>query len=176
MVKTSEIVFYSHIILKDGIKPDHQKVQVIVQIQPPEDEKQLTSFLGLVNYLNKFSPRLATLNKPLRDLISTENDFIWSSPQQRAFEKVQEEIWKTTILRYFDPKEPVVFQVDVSTAGIGAALLQKEMPVAFASKTLSDPKTRYSNIEREMLAIIFGSERFHHYIWIHKVTIQTHIS
>ena len=87
--------------------------------------------------------------------------------------KVKEEIRRTTILRYFDPKEPIVLLVDASTAGIGAALLQKKMQVAFASKTLSGLETRYSNIEREMLAIIFGSERFHHYIWGHKVIIQT---
>ena len=121
--KTSEIPFYSHIISKNVIKPDPKKVETIVQMKPPEDEKQLTSFLGFVNYLNKFSPQLAALTKPLRDSISTKNDFIWSSPQQRAFEKVKEEIRKSTILRYFDPKEPIVLQVDASTAGIGAALL-----------------------------------------------------
>ena len=87
-----------------------------------------------------------------------------------AISKVQEEIWKTTILRYFDLKEPILLQFD---AGIGAALLQKRKPVAFASKTLSVPETRYSNIEREMLAIIFGWVRFHHYVWGYKVTIQT---
>ena len=99
--------------------------------------------------------------------MSTKNDFIWSSPQKRAFEKVKEEIQKTIILRYFDPKEAIVLQVDASTAGIGVALLQKEMPVTFASKTLTGPDTRYTNIERE-IAIIFGLERFHHYILSHR--------
>ena len=46
MVKTSKIPFYGHIISKDGIKPDPKKVEAIVQMQPPEDEKQHTSFLG----------------------------------------------------------------------------------------------------------------------------------
>ena len=55
VAKTSEIPFYGHTISKDGIKPDSKKVEAIVQMQPPEDEKPLTSFLGLVNYLNKFS-------------------------------------------------------------------------------------------------------------------------
>ena len=173
VVKTSEIPFNGHIISKDSIKPNPKKVEAILQMQPPEDEKQFTSFLGLVNYLNKFSPWLAALTKPLWDLISTKNDFIWSSPQQRAFEKVKEEIQKTTIHRYFEPKEPIVLQVDASTADIDAALLQKEMLVTFASKTLLGPETRYSNIEREMLAIIFGLERFHHDVWDHKVTIKT---
>ena len=112
-------------------------------MQPPKDKKDLTSFLRQVNYLNKFTLWLAALTKPVCNLKYTKNDFIRSSQQQRAFEKVKEEIWKTTILRYFDPKEPITLQVDTSTAGIGATLLQKEMPVVFASKTLSGPETWY---------------------------------
>lgn len=100
VVKTSEIPFFGHIISKHGIKPDPKKVEAIMQMQPPEDVKQLTSFLGLVNYLNKFSPRLATLTKPLRDLISKRNDFTWSSQQQKIFEEIKEEIGRNTTLRY----------------------------------------------------------------------------
>ena len=66
-----------------------------------------------------------------------------------------------------------MLQVGTSTTGIGAAILQKGISVAFVSKTLSVPETRYSNIEREKLAIIFGLERFHCYVWGHKITIQT---
>ena len=47
------------------------------------------------------------------------------------------------------------------------------MPVALASKTLSGPETRYSNIERKMLEVVFRLEKFHHYIWGQAVTIQT---
>lgn len=173
VVKTSEIPFYGHIISRDGVKPDPRKIEAITQMQPPEDAKQLTSFLGLVNYLNKFSPRLATLTKPLRELTSKKNDFTWSSQEQQAFEEIKKEIGNHTTLRYFDPKEPIVLQVDASSMGIGAALLQNDRPVAFASKALSGPETRYSNIEREMLAIVFGLEKFHSYVWGHKTTIHT---
>ena len=68
---------------------------------------------------------------------------------------------------------PIDIQVDASSAGLGAALIQNGMPVALASKTLSGPETRYSNIERKMLAVGFGLEKFHHYIWGQGVTIQT---
>ena len=120
VVKKLEIPFYGHIISKNGIKQD---LEANLKMQSPKDKKQLTSFLGQINYLNKFSPQLAALTTLLCDLISTKNDFTWSSHQQRVFVKVKEEIWKTTILRYFDLKEPIVLQTDASTAGIDAALL-----------------------------------------------------
>lgn len=90
-----------------------------------------------------------------------------------AFNNIKEEIGKAIVLKYFDPKAPISIQVDASSAGLGAALIQNGMPVALASKTLSGPETRYSNIEREMLAVVFGLEKFHHYVWGQAVTIQT---
>ena len=52
-------------------------------------------------------------------------------------------------------------QVDASGRGLAAVLLQGGKPIAFASKSLSECKKRYANIEREMLAVVFGCERFH---------------
>ena len=77
------------------------------------------------------------------------------------------------MLRYSEPKAPINIQVDASSAGPGAALIQNGMPVALASKTLSGPETRYSNIECEMLVVVFRLEKFYHYIWGQAVTIQT---
>ena len=154
VVRAQEILFFGHIITKDGVKPDPKKIEAIVQMKPPKDEKQLASFLGLANYLNKFLPQLAMLTKPLRDLLSTKTQFIWTEQEQIAFNSVKEEIGKATVLKYFDPKAPINIQVDASSARLGAALIQNRMPVVLASKALSGPETRYSNIEREMLAVV----------------------
>ena len=66
-------------------------------------------------------------DQPLCGLLSANYDFTGSSQQQAAFEKVKKEIWRTMIFRYFDLKEPIMIQVDASTAGVNAALLQNEM-------------------------------------------------
>ena len=83
-------------------------------------------------------------------------------------------------------KKPVVLEVDASGYGLGAALLQPVdpnltddeltntdnlRPVAYASKSLSETEQRYANIEREMLAVVFGLERFHHYTYGRKVRV-----
>ena len=66
------------------------------------------------------------------------------------------------VLRYYDSIKPLVIQVDVSQRGLVAALPQANDPIAFASKSLTEKESRYSNIEREMMGIVFGLERFHH--------------
>ena len=74
-------------------------------------------------------------------------------------------ISKDVNLQYFDPKKPVVLQVDASQVGLGAALLQDSKVIAYASKSLTPAETRYANIEREMLAVVFGCLEFHHYLY-----------
>ena len=67
----------------------------------------------------------------------------------------------------------MTIQVDASWVGLGAVLLQNGKPIAFASKALTKPKCRYANIERDMLAAIFGAERFHTYIYGQSFTIKS---
>ena len=74
-------------------------------------------------------------------------------------------ISKDINLLYFDPKKPVVLQVDASQVGLGAALLQDSKVIAYASKSLTSVETRYANIEHEMLAVVFGCLMFHHYLY-----------
>ena len=69
------------------------------------------------------------------------------------------------MLRYFDPSLPVTIQIETSQVGVGAALLQNNKPITFASKALTDTECHYANIEREMLAVVFGAERFRTYIY-----------
>ena len=69
------------------------------------------------------------------------------------------------MLAYYDPNKPATIEVDASGVALGAVLLQEGRPVAYASKALTETEKRYANIEREMLAVVFGCERFHTYVY-----------
>ena len=73
----------------------------------------------------------------------------------------------------YDPKKPLTLQVDASGRGLGCALIQENGPVAYASKSLTGAETRYSNIERELLGIVYSLERFHEYVYGRHVTLET---
>ena len=74
-------------------------------------------------------------------------------------------ICTATTLAYYDRREPVVFHVDALIKGLGTALFQNNRPIAFASKALTPAETRYANIERKLLAIVYGCEKFHSYLY-----------
>ena len=130
-------------------------------------------FLGLVMCLSPFIPGLSTLTAPLQELLKKDADFSWNHTYDIAFEWVKEAVISDTTLRYFDPSLPMTIQVDASQVGLGAALLQNSKPIAFASKALTKTEHRYTNIEREMLADVFGAERFHTYVYGRSFTIES---
>lgn len=76
------------------------------------------------------------------------------------------------MLTFFDPKLKNIVWVDASTKGIGSELLQNNKPIAFASKSLSNTVQHYVNIEREMLAVVFGSEHFHIYLFCKQFVVE----
>ena len=84
---------------------------------------------------------------------------------QQAADKVKELIASLCSLQYFDDNKPVTIQLDLSMRGLGATLLQSKGPVEYCSKLLSETERRYSNIEREMLSIVYGLEKFHYYAY-----------
>ena len=92
-------------------------------------------------------------------------DFQWSQMHQKAFELIKSSICKETMLAYFDRDKESVIQVDASGKGLGTVLLQDKKPIAYASKSFTDAEKRYANIEQELLAVVFGAERFHTYVY-----------
>jgi len=106
-------------------------------------------------------------------LCKKDSEYKWGPEHCKAFTSVKSEILNATYLQFYDSTKPLTLQVDASTRGLGAALLQEKGPVAFASKALSETEYRYSNIEREMLGIVFGLERFHHYVFGRNVLVET---
>ena len=72
----------------------------------------------------------------------------------------------------FDPSKPTVIQVDASQEALCTALLQEGRPIAFVSKSLTDTEKRYASIKQELLACVFGSERFHTYVYGKPYTIE----
>ena len=140
-------------------------MKAITEMPRPTDVTGVQRLLGMSQYLAKFLPRLSDLTKPLRELTHKEVEWMWDQPQERAFKQLQEAITSTPVLRYYNLAEDVTIQCDASQAGLGAALMQGGQPVAYASRALTDTETRYAQIEKELLAIVFACNKFDAYIY-----------
>ena len=130
----------------------------------PRSKTEARRLLGMINYLGKFLPQLSDVSEPLRNLTKEQNQFIWSNFRQDAFNKLTQLISEPPLLRYYDLEEKGTIETDASDYGLGAVLLQAGRPVAFASRTMTETERRYSQIEKECLALMFDCTRFDHHL------------
>ena len=131
----------------------------------PRRKKEVQSFIGMINYLSKFSPRLSELALPIRELAKDKVAFNWGPEHQAAFKLVKTEIAAAHILANYDPKKTTVLQTNASINGLGVCLPQDEKPVYFASKALTEAQCRYVAIELKSLAVAWAMEKFHHLLY-----------
>ena len=142
-------------------------------MKTPQDKKALQSFQGMINYLKRYSAKLTRLFEPLKPLLREEMEWTWDSSHQDAFDAIKEEFSRTPVLAYFDRKAEHVIQTDASMKGLGAILLQEGKPVIYVSRTLTPAEERYSNIERDLLGVVFAMERLHNYVFGEPARVQT---
>ena len=120
-------------------------------------------------------PHLSHHTEPLWAMLKQDLVFHWDQMANSSFQKIKDLIAKTAaqLLRYYGRTKPVVVQADASQRGLGTCLLQEGQPIAFASKSLTDTETRYTNIERELLAIVFTCQWFSTYVLGRPFTLES---
>ena len=174
--KQEKINFYVHTLTEKGLQPVEDKLQAIKNIKVPENTAQLLTILGMINYLNRFSVKLADYTATLT---KKHVHFRWKPHHQAALDKIKKELSSSRIISYYDPNPatPIILQCYASQVGLGAWLRQEsnstEKIVAMASRALTDTESRYSNIGRECLAVVFGLEKFEYYFYGRKVIVET---
>ena len=104
----------------------------------------------MVNQLDKFSPNIAELSKPLRELLSAKKAWLWTPAQDEAFTNLKKELTTPNILTLYDPNADTTISADASSHGLGAVLLQKVQlegqwhPVAYTSCSMTYTESRYT--------------------------------
>ena len=148
-----KLKFLGHVIDKHGIAADPDKLSAILQMKAPTNVPELRRFMGMVNQFGKFSPSLATISQPLRELLSKNTVWVWGPTQISSFDAVKKELTKPPVLALYDPKATTKVSTDASSFGIGAVLLQKTengwRAVAFDSRSMTEVERRYAQIEKE---------------------------
>jgi hypothetical protein len=163
-----KLVFNGHVLSKHGIGPEESKVKAIVEAREPENASEVRSFLGLVNYQSRFLMNLATIAEPLRRLTKKGERFVWRNEQKLAFKRLKENLANACALSYFDATAKTTVMADASPVGLAAVLVQtkngQDRIILYASRSLSDVEKRYSQTEKEALALVWACERFRLYL------------
>lgn len=172
-LRREEVTYMGHVFSNKGLKIDPEKVVAVQEMPRPTDVEAVQRLNGFVNYLAKFLPRVADCMEPIRKLTRKDASWEWSQEQESAFQEIKRLVTTAPVLSYYNPEESLEVQCDASQKGLGAALLQKGKPVAYASRALTETEQRYATIEKETLAVIFALEKFNHYTYGRFVTVRS---
>ncbi|RXN02216.1 Transposon Ty3-I Gag-Pol poly [Labeo rohita] len=174
----SELTFLGYRVCPSGILPDQDKVKAVMDFKTPVNVKQVRQFLGLSGYYRRFIQDYARHAEPLFALTKNDTPFVWDSACQDAMDLMKQKLTSAPILSFPDFMLPFFIHADACDAGLGAALMQKdlhgrEVAVAYASRALHKSEKPYSTPEKECLAVIWALEHFRPYIEGLHVTIFT---
>ena len=170
-LRKTELSYMGVTLTNKGVKPDPRKQDSMQAMPAPTKKEEVRRLLGVVTYLSRSSEDLSTKSEPLRMLLKKDVAFTWEVNEQHAFDEIKSLISSAPLLKYFNPDLPVEIQTDASSSGLGACLTQGGQPVQYASRALTETEKRYSQIEEEMLSVVFGLTRFHTYTYGRKVTV-----
>lgn len=173
-----QIGYLGFLLDRHGIRPDPIKIASIKNMPPPKDITGVRSFLGAINYYGKFVPNMRTLRYPLDELLKNSISFNWTPECQQAFDTFKEILSSELLLTHYDPKQEIIVSADASSVGVGATISHKFPDgkikvVQHASRALTPAEERYSQPDREGLAIVYAVTKFHRFIFGRRFRLQT---
>ena len=171
--KQSQVSFYGHCWLKQGISLDPKKIEVLNHMEFPPDKETMSSFLGMINYLNRYSALSAHLASLLSALTHKAMDYKPGKVHYENFNRLKMEVSSMRVLSYFDVNTETTLQMDASKKGLGTCIIQKGKVVCYASRALTKTEQNYQNLEREALGTIWGMEKFHYFLYGKEFTLET---
>ena len=172
------VQYLGHKIDAEGLHPAPDKLKAMRNAPTPQNSTERKAYLGLLTYYSKFLPNMATTLTPLYRLLRNNVKWQWTSSEANAFQVSKELLTSNSLLVHYDPSKQLMLMCDASPHGVGAVLSQideqgVEKPVAYASRTLIPAEHNYSQLEKEALALIFGTKCFHNYLYGRSFTLYT---
>ena len=163
--------FLGHRVTSEGICPLEHKAKAILDFAQPTTHRKLREFLGLINFYHRFFPGCAATLKPLNALLAATkgtSTLAWDETSTTAFTNIKNALANATLLVHPEQNAPACIMTDASEMAVGAVLQQyihgQWCPLAYFSKTLKPPETRYSTFDCELLAIYLAVKHFRHFV------------
>src|SRR5260221_5737741 len=164
-----EVKFLRLVISKDHVAMDPTKVCRVMEWPTPTKVKEVQSFLGFVNFYQKFIHDFSNITHPLYALTHKPQQWVWGSPKQEAFNSLKKAVTSAPILTFSSQSGCFCLECDTSNFMTGAVLSQVQadgmhQPIAFMSKGFSDVERNYQIHNKEMLAIMCALDEWCHFL------------
>lgn len=168
-----EIQCLGHVITKEGIAVDPEKIKTIMEWPVPMDVADIRSFMGLAGYYRRFVEGFSRVAYPITSLHKKGRAFRWTPECQQIFEQLKHLLTTAPILSIADPSKDYVVCTDRSKEGVGGVLMQEGKVIAYKSRKLKEHDQKYSAYDLELVAVIHALKMWRHYLLGKKFLILT---
>eukprot|EP00253_Pinus_taeda_P010363 PITA_10363 len=168
-----EIQYLGHVISKEGIAVDPEKIKAILDWPTPKDVTDVRSFMGLAGYYRRFVAGFSKVAFPITSLQKKGKLFQWTPDCQKSFEQLKHLLTTAPVLSIADPSKDYVVCTDASKEGLGGVLMQEGRVIAYESRKLKEHEQKYSAYDLELAAVIHALKMWRHYLMGRKFLLHT---
>lgn len=167
----TELDFWGIHLSQGGISISPTRVEALRQLKRPNNAAEVRSLLGMTGWSSRFIKDYAAISAPLRELTRQNTKWKWSQVEENAFRTIIDALSKSAKQAFFDRTRRTQVIVDASPIAVSAALTQIDpatqhsVVLCHSSRALSAVESRYSQFDREMLAVVFGIVKYHRWIY-----------
>nr|CAH7750004.1 unnamed protein product [Callosobruchus chinensis] len=161
----NQVSFLGHVIGSERVKVDPERTYAIEHFPTPRNLRELSSFLGLVNYDRRFCDHYSDLTIPLLKLLRKNQPWIWGKNESTAFAEIKKAYLCTTLMVHPHYDKTFFIQCDASDYAVAGSLFQlseegERQVIAYTSATLKGSQLRYKTTEKEMWAVLHCLKRW----------------
>nr|XP_027076063.1 uncharacterized protein LOC113699918 [Coffea arabica] len=169
--------FLGYMISKEGVRANPDKIKAIMDMAPPRNIKEVQRLTGRMAALNRFLSKSAVRGSPFFKALKGGRQFSWSPKCQKAFDELKEHLARLPALTSPELGETPFVYLASGEGAISAVLVREEdkvqKPVYYVSRALQGVETRYSAIERYVLALVHVARKLRTYFQAHPVVVMT---
>jgi hypothetical protein len=172
-----EVPFIGHKLTPKGIRVDERRIQGINDFSRPDKKQRLQEFLGMCVYLQRFHANYAETVAVLYGLIQGGHPWYWTDRHEEAFQATKTLFKKVVMLHHPELGRRFFIETDSSSVALGAVLYQlnengQKCIISYCSRTLKQAERNYSQVEKELLSIVYALQRFRYYVANSPITIR----
>ncbi|RDX97904.1 Retrovirus-related Pol polyprotein from transposon 17.6, partial [Mucuna pruriens] len=173
----TEGIMLGHLVSSRGIEVDKAKIDIITCLPNPTSMREVRLFLGHDGFYKRFIKNFSKIALLLSKLLQKDVEFVFNKECIQAFEELKTRLTSTPILQAPNWELPFELMCDASNSALGVVLDQRDSVsqlahvIAYASRTMDPTQINYTNMEKELLAIVFALDKFRSYLLGSKVII-----